>query len=614
MLLEAIPKEKIEDLVYNRLLANIRNNIWKNGDKLPSENELCSQLGVSRISVRSAIQRLRALGLVETRHGLGTFVAEAETCNFSGFNKILDLSEKDFNEISELREAIESASLQLIKSKISTIDLNEIKLRYFAMKDALLQRDAVAYTQNDFLFHMAIIHASGNELFVQISNIYKVQLYNYFQEMNKFIFENSNISEDLLAWCESEYDGHSLIYNYLFNDSDDNPSLLMHVFTSGNKKRFESYLASLGSTDADDGSIAAYVSDYFVGSYSYPVKWGDGSIYTGNGKGITHVKFNERTGILSLCKTTNGVRNPSHLAIRHDHLYCVNELDEYEGNIGGAVSVYKIEHDCTLSFLEQMYTHGESPCNASLSPDGNLICISNFNGGSLYSIPLNQNGLFANSGTLFQHTGTGFDPVRQEKPHVHSTKFISSGKYALTVDLGLDRIDIHPVIGDRIIEECSSISVPSGSGPRLICYNSLANVFYVLCELSNEILVYDVAQDIPQNLIQKISTLPDNCNIDNRAGDLVLSSDYRWLYVTNRGHNSIATYEIADDGSMKLAGIVSCHGDEPRSICISDSGKWLLCCNQNSDKIAVFSITSGRPEYTSSLETGTPSCIVRASV
>lgn len=244
MQMEALHKTRVDDAVYSRLLANIRDNIWKDGEKLPSENELCRQLGVSRVSVRSAIQRLRAIGLVETKHGIGTYVTRTETADLSGFEPVLDLTEKEFNEINELREAIESKALQLITAQRGKVDLTPVKNAYAAMRAALRARDAQEYNKQDYLFHMAIIHASGNEMFIQITNIFRAQYYKYFQEMNKFIFETSSMSDELLQWCESEYDSHALLYNYLMGNMTDNVYDLMRAFTSGNKKRFDTYLSS----------------------------------------------------------------------------------------------------------------------------------------------------------------------------------------------------------------------------------------------------------------------------------------------------------------------------------------------------------------------------------
>ena len=110
------------------------------------------------------------------------------------------------------------------------------------MREALRMRNAEEYTRQDYLFHMAIVYAAGNDLFSQIVTIFRNQYYKYFQEMNKFIFEDCTPSEELIQWCESEYDSHALLYGYLMDGRYDNTYELIRSFTRGNKKRFESYL------------------------------------------------------------------------------------------------------------------------------------------------------------------------------------------------------------------------------------------------------------------------------------------------------------------------------------------------------------------------------------
>lgn len=245
MELEAIPKTRVDDEVYGRLLSNIHDGVWKSGEKLPSENALCQLLSVSRVSVRSAIQRLRALGLVETKHGKGTYVNCNDQTDFSKMDQVLDLTQKEFTELNDLREAIEPKAIQLIMGMKDSVDLTPIQKAYYAMKTALNEGNAEEYTRQDFLFHMGIINASGNDLFIQIASIFRSQYFKYFREMNKFIFEDNHDAEALMQWCKGQNDSHTLLYNYLTGDLSENIYELMNAFTSGNRSRFESYQARM---------------------------------------------------------------------------------------------------------------------------------------------------------------------------------------------------------------------------------------------------------------------------------------------------------------------------------------------------------------------------------
>ena len=242
MAINTITKQRMDAAVYDALLADIKNGTWKSGEKLPSETDLGVKMGVSRVTVRAAIQRLQAIGLVEVKHGKGTYVVKPEEIyDMSNFERELDLTEKEFNEINALREAIEIQSVRLIMAQ-EHVDLEAIGSAYFGMKRALQDRNYEEYTKQDYMFHLSLILASGNDIFIQIINIFKNTYYKYFQELNKFMFENTKESEALLQSSLSSSDSHSKLYRYLTRQSDLDLNELMTPFTDGNKKRFQSYL------------------------------------------------------------------------------------------------------------------------------------------------------------------------------------------------------------------------------------------------------------------------------------------------------------------------------------------------------------------------------------
>ena len=241
--MQTVQKRKVDDLVYEQLLTNIRTGVWKSGEKIPPEPELCEILGVSRVTLRSAVQRLRSLGMVEVKQGKGTFVtAPDDTLAFSDFNTVLNLTEKEFNEITALREALEPVAIQLIMSQGDKADLKAIEIAYFAMKKALQDFDYEEYTRRDYQFHASIIIASKNDLFIQILSIFKDQYFKYFLELNKFLFEDNQASAEFMNNTLSPNDTHTLVYNYLMRKESFSPTALVATFTSGNKKNFARYL------------------------------------------------------------------------------------------------------------------------------------------------------------------------------------------------------------------------------------------------------------------------------------------------------------------------------------------------------------------------------------
>lgn len=237
-----IPKQRMDAATYDILLSNLKTGVWKSGEKLPPEIELGEQLGVSRITIRAAIQKLQALGLVEVKHGKGTFVITPEEIyDMSNFEQVLDLTEKEFNEINAFREALEIQSVKLIMEQ-ENVNLDAIGSAYFGMKRALAAHNYQEYTKQDYLFHLSIILAANNDMFTQIITIFKNEYYRYFQELNKFMFEQTKEGQALIDTSLGSSDTHAMLYHYLTHQQDLDINRLVAAFTSGNKQRFQAYL------------------------------------------------------------------------------------------------------------------------------------------------------------------------------------------------------------------------------------------------------------------------------------------------------------------------------------------------------------------------------------
>lgn len=238
-----VHKKKIDELVYEQLLANIREGVWSAGEKIPSEPELCDMMGVSRVSVRSAIQRLVSVGLLEAKQGKGTFVTvPADMLSFTDFDSALDLSEKEFEEITALRRALEPITIELVKSRASAADLGIIESACLGMKKALKELDYQEYTRQDYKFHTSIIIASGNDLFIQIATIFRDHYFKYFKELNKFMFDGSEASAALIERASGPEDSHTLVYEYLMGRNSISPVTLVTTCTSGNEANFARYM------------------------------------------------------------------------------------------------------------------------------------------------------------------------------------------------------------------------------------------------------------------------------------------------------------------------------------------------------------------------------------
>ena len=342
----------------------------------------------------------------------------------------------------------------------------------------------------------------------------------------------------------------------------------------------------------------------YMGSYNAPVLTGDGTVYQGDGKGITRCEFNEETGELEERESIPQAQNASWLALPADRktLYAVNELDDHEGTKGGALSAYEVQKDGSLRLLNCLPVMGAAPCHVDCAPAGKRarhVYTANYNGGSMSAFALKEDGSLDCLETLLQH-----EPRREKEhssfteaadvekgkicsPHVHSAG-VYDGLLWIT-DLGLDtveayRLDENGALCQREPSPVLSVRLSDGSGPRSLAF--FKNRIFVSCELSNQVAVLE-AKDGALTLIRQISALPGGTETESHVGGICLSPDGRHLYVGNRGHDSIAVFSVEADGLQPIQW-ASTGGRNPRGFCLSPSGKWLLAANQGSGTLSVL--------------------------
>lgn len=205
-----IQKQRIDNCVYERLLDTIKNGEWNPGDKLPSEGELCAMLQVSRVSVRSALQKLQALGFIEVKRAKGSFVCgAAELFDASRFDYAVDLTHKEFREIAQLRGMLEEKSVDIILSKNGTADLDKMEQAYQGMVQAVEKQDLDDFTLYDHQFHQTIILATGNNKFIRMAQIFREDFLHYLHEINKFVVLNNKSRERFRLYFEESLKWHT---------------------------------------------------------------------------------------------------------------------------------------------------------------------------------------------------------------------------------------------------------------------------------------------------------------------------------------------------------------------------------------------------------------------
>ena len=344
--------------------------------------------------------------------------------------------------------------------------------------------------------------------------------------------------------------------------------------------------------------------------------------YTSKGsEGIYIYKFDAETGALSRIHTVKNVAEPSFLTIDKDrkYLYAVNETEEYGGKKSGAVSAFAIDQKTgDLKFLNKQPSLGGAPCHIAVSNNKKFVLAANYLGGNVSVFPIQAGGRLGALVDVRQHSGTGPNKNRQEAPHAHSINLDEKNRFAAACDLGADRVFIYEFDdkNGKLKPNPAQEFYPtkSGAGPRHFAFHPNAKFAFVINELDMTIssLAFDEKKGTLKE-IQTVSTLPENFKGANTCADIHVSPNGKFLYGTNRGHDSLVVYKV-DEKTGKLDYIehVSTGGKTPRNFTIAPNGRFLLAANQNSDSITVFSIDekSGRLSPTANKATvSMPVCL-----
>lgn len=304
-------------------------------------------------------------------------------------------------------------------------------------------------------------------------------------------------------------------------------------------------------------------------------------------KGIYVYNFDTKTGEASLLSTQES-KDPSFLARYNNFVYAANELPGEEGT----VSAYSFK-DGKLTLLNSLPSGGESPCFVEVHPKGSLLAVANYSGGSAALFDLESNGVLSKRNRLIQHEGKGVDPVRQEKPHVHSAFFSKKGDRLFLQDLGLDQISVFSISKSgntfSAAEESEDFFTPAGGGPRHIAFDKKEKYLYAILEMTGQIASYKKeGNDWMYQNTYDIN--PEGFHGQNGGADIKTSPDGKFLYATNRGDaNTIATFAIGKDGELKKLANTSVKGRGPRNFNFSPDGNFVLVANQNTNNIVLFS-------------------------
>jgi 6-phosphogluconolactonase len=344
--------------------------------------------------------------------------------------------------------------------------------------------------------------------------------------------------------------------------------------------------------------------------------------YTGpKSRGIYLAPFNPATGKLGKLSLAASTPSPSFLALhpKLPVLYAVGETSKLGPDKEGAVSAFRIDAPSgQLTFLNREPSGGRGPCHLSVDRAGRWVLVANYGSGSIAVLPIESGGRLSAPCTVVQHHGSSANPKRQAGPHAHFITTDPSDAFALACDLGLDKVLVYRFdksAGALTPNVPPAAALEAGSGPRHLAFSPDGRQVYVVSEMGSTVTAFDY--DPKRGALhpfQTISTLPRDFGGDNIAAEVAVHPSGKFLYASNRGHNTIAVFRIDPaTGMLTAVEYQSSWGKTPRHFAIDPTGRWLLAADKDSDRIVVFRINqrSGRLRPTGQVvDVGAPVCVL----
>jgi len=310
--------------------------------------------------------------------------------------------------------------------------------------------------------------------------------------------------------------------------------------------------------------------------------------------------FDSISGALSPVGSFTGVANPSFLRVHPNGrwLYAVSEVGLADSGEHGAVWAFHIDQaSLALEPINRQSTRGDWPCHLEIDASGRWLLASNYGSGDVAVFPITAEGELGELVEFVQHEGQGPNEARQEGPHAHSATMSPDNQFVIVADLGIDRLVIYNLNMDtgKLVLHGMTQTRP-GAGPRHVTFDHEGRRLYVANELDSTVTVYDYdAANGSLSEMQTLDTLPPAAP-ENIVADIHISSSGQRVYVSNRGHNSVAAYAVGADGRLTRLAIPSCGGKWPRNFALAPGGRFMLVANEQSNEIVVLPVLAGTAE------------------
>jgi 6-phosphogluconolactonase len=360
-----------------------------------------------------------------------------------------------------------------------------------------------------------------------------------------------------------------------------------------------------------------------------PAKRSKSLVYIGTfrgetSKGIYAFRFDSSSGELDPLGLAAAASRPLFLAVHPNHrfLYAVSRPNPVDRQHIGVVLAYAIDFATgKLTELNSLPSRGIDPAYLSVDQKGENLLVANFGsnsgGGNVSVFPIKQDGSLAEASDFVQFSGTGVHPQRQQGPHSHAINASPDNRFVFVADLGLDKLFVYSFDsrhGKLTPNNPAFAALQPGSGPRHIVFHPSGRFLYVISEIHSTITTFAYSRRAGElKELQTITTLPPDFKGTSSAAEVQIHPQGKYLYASNRGHDSIAVFAIDPNaGTLTLIELVPAQGKTPGTFAIDPGGSWLLAANQASDSLVLFRLdpNSGKLQAAGrSLTVGTPSCV-----
>jgi len=353
----------------------------------------------------------------------------------------------------------------------------------------------------------------------------------------------------------------------------------------------------------------------YVGTFSSPLRDmlpTQVDLPPGNGRGIHLFRIDRATGAMTPLGVVEMGTSPSCLALNSGgtRLYSANETDRMGDDKQGSVSAFAVSRsDGKLELLNTVRSGGAGPTYVTVHPGGRHLLVANYFGGSVAVLPILADGRLGAASDIQVDAGRigssraahappgSFAFSGHDRTHAHMIQADPSGRFVLHVDLGLDQIFVwkfDEARGVLVANDPPSVSLPPGDGPRHFHFHPNGRWFYSIQEEGSTLVLFDYDADTGRlNARQTVSTLPPGFAGSNFCSEILVSSDGRYVYAGNRLHDSIGIFSVGPAGDLSFVGEEWTRGNYPRSFSFDPGGRFLYCCNQRADTVAVFRVDRG---------------------